>query len=577
MPSITSWTKLEPRARRTDPAQGLEARLRDPLWLLSRQWQVGEFTAEDAGSPLQARARVEQAPLTRFNPGALGGETAGAEYDPAGLPLEVLVEREQAGDDLRSARDAGLRFLRLLERAGVGHLRGAFVEAYPLARSSEPLGRQAERMLRIAATRVPHGLALAAACRAASGALPASPTVTDTDSAAVLAAITEWLESLPAETAVNPDPAPCWNPERMEYSFAVSAPGPAGATEIVLRADEYASGHLDWHAFDLVPGAALGASADADRRRTVDRTAIPSPVSYRGMPVARWWEFEDGQVNFGAVDAGPADLLRLLLLGFALDYGNDWFIVPVELPTGAVHRVTSLVITDSFGVRTLVRPYASAASPESRWRAFGLSRAGDEAGAEANLLFLPPTLPQTLHGEPIEEVLLLRDEVANLGWAVERRIADAGGHPLDRFEQYQRRRVGEAAPPPPDDPSDVTEADTPTGPRYRLANEVPDYWFPLVPMRDDPASAGIRLVRGRMLNANSEDGDDYRPRGVILEAGRPLRLFEEEVSRVGARVTRAYQYVRWTDGGTHLWIGRRKGPGRGEGSSGLRFDSLLGV
>jgi hypothetical protein len=39
-------------------------------------------------------------------------------------------------------------------------------------------------------------------------------------------------------------------------------------------------------------------------------------------------------------------------------------------------------------------------------------------------------------------------------------------------------------------------------------------------------------------------------------------------------VTRSYRYARWTDGSTHLWVSRRKQPGRGEGSSGLRFDWL---
>ena len=30
---------------------GLQARLYDPLWLLARQWQIGEFQGEDNGSP----------------------------------------------------------------------------------------------------------------------------------------------------------------------------------------------------------------------------------------------------------------------------------------------------------------------------------------------------------------------------------------------------------------------------------------------------------------------------------------------------------------------------------------------
>lgn len=58
----------------------------------------------------------------------------------------------------------------------------------------------------------------------------------------------------------------------------------------------------------------------------------------------------------------------------------------------------------------------------------------------------------------------------------------------------------------------------------------------------------------------------------MLEPQRELLLYEEEVPREGARVTRTYQYARWIDGSTHLWVGRRKEPGRGEGSSGLQFD-----
>jgi hypothetical protein len=62
--------------------------------------------------------------------------------------------------------------------------------------------------------------------------------------------------------------------------------------------------------------------------------------------------------------------------------------------------------------------------------------------------------------------------------------------------------------------------------------------------------------------------------GRILESGHELSLFEEEVPREGLRVTRSHQFTRWIDGSSHLWVGRRKGVGRGEGSSGLRFDSI---
>ena len=412
---------------------------------------------------------------------------------------------------------------------------------------------------------------------------PPEPEVPAAHQEAVLRAATEWLSWLEVRSGSTPADLPeAWNAERMEYAFAVAAPAAEG--EFVLGADEFASGHLDWHAFDLYPGARLGAAAEASSRETIVRTTIPAPVTYRGMPVARWWEFEDGQVNLGTVDAGPSDLLRLLLLGFALDYGNDWFMVPLELSTGAVYRVTSLVVTDSFGVRTMVPSYTETQGVGGRWRAFSLSTNGGAgaAGSGGEVLFLPPALPQGLQSEAIEEVLLLRDELANLGWAVERRIAELGGRPLDRFEEYQRARAEAAATPaepepvPPPGPEEAGSAEAPEL-RYRLANRVPDFWFPLVPVRPDPASPEIRLARGRVLQHGPDADGPPAPLGQLLEAGRPLQLFEEEVPRAGARVTRSYQYVRWTDGGAHLWIGRRKIAGRGEGSSGLRFDSILGL
>jgi hypothetical protein len=58
--------------------------------------------------------------------------------------------------------------------------------------------------------------------------------------------------------------------------------------------------------------------------------------------------------------------------------------------------------------------------------------------------------------------------------------------------------------------------------------------------------------------------------------GAGLAIFEEEIPREGARVTRTFQMARSPDGSTHLWIGRRKNVGRGEGSSGLKFDRAEG-
>ena len=53
----------------------LSARVFDPLWLLARQWQVGEFQAEDVGTPVLARVRATTATLSRCHLGELPADT----------------------------------------------------------------------------------------------------------------------------------------------------------------------------------------------------------------------------------------------------------------------------------------------------------------------------------------------------------------------------------------------------------------------------------------------------------------------------------------------------------------------
>jgi hypothetical protein len=182
----------------------------------------------------------------------------------------------------------------------------------------------------------------------------------------------------------------------------------------------------------------------------------------------------------------------------------------------------------------------------------------------SNMFLLPPSVVKSLEGQPIEDVVFLRDEMANVAWAIERLVESPSEQRLNRFEAYQelQRQRDESAPAPP--------PLTPGTLRYRLSTEVPDYWIPLLPVRVGPA---LLLQRGQVLRVDGTPAP-VPSLGRILESGQALSLHEEEVPREGIHVTRNYQFTRWTDGSSQLWIGRRKGAGRGEGSSGLRFDSL---
>ena len=98
----------------------------------------------------------------------------------------------------------------------------------------------------------------------------------------------------------------------------------------------------------------------------VDFNFLPNHVVFRGMPDPRWWNFEDAVTDFGQLDADHVDLAKLLVMEFALVYGNDWFSVPVPTPIGTLERVTTLVVTDTFGVRTADSPLGADAGEPRR-------------------------------------------------------------------------------------------------------------------------------------------------------------------------------------------------------------------
>jgi hypothetical protein len=77
-------------------------------------------------------------------------------------------------------------------------------------------------------------------------------------------------------------------------------------------------------------------------------------------------------------------------------------------------------------------------------------------------------------------VLFLRDEMANMAWAVERTVLGPSGRTLDRFEALQARRRREEVAKEAASPGSTAPAAGPL--EYKLASEIPDYWYPLLPV-----------------------------------------------------------------------------------------------
>ena len=54
------------------------------------------------------------------------------------------------------------------------------------------------------------------------------------------------------------------------------------------------------------------------------------------------------------------------MLEFAIFDGNDWFVVPLDLPVGSICRISSVIVTDTFGVRTMIPSITESARPARR-------------------------------------------------------------------------------------------------------------------------------------------------------------------------------------------------------------------
>lgn len=444
---------------------GLAAPVRDPLWLLSRQWQVSEFEGEDAGSPVRAELSMAEDRVSRVDLRG-GGRGASAEggngdsgddlsetlgvgpgepFDYGGEPLEATVEGGRVMTDndppTRLRVEAGQQFLRLLAEKGYGEYSPAdFEESLRLDEPEHALESPDRRYVELVTDRALDGSEIARRIQDAvdniaavatggedswSGVTASTlPTPSDEDRTSAFDECVEafygWYIDLYEEPSERTGSA--WDPTRLEYNFAVSTGGPD--TESVLEAEEYQGGDLSWYDFSSAAKDSL-LPTDGEATTEWSTTVLPTQVSFPGMPASRWWELEDTDVDLSKMIADGAPLTRLMLTEFATIYGNDWFQIPVESPVGTLSRVTDLTVTDSFGVTDTAE-----SATDDDWHMFMHDLpTHDEPG-----LFVPPTLGTSWNSDPVEEVTFARDELANMVFALERTYEGPTGRPVDRTE-----------------------------------------------------------------------------------------------------------------------------------------------
>jgi hypothetical protein len=544
--------------------RSLQAQVRDPLWFLARQWQIGEFLGDDAGSPIQATMGVEQRSITTYRPGPDDAKTTALDST---LPVEAHVERESVLLQMRGSVQSGQYFETLIRQEGIDGRDAvitAFRKAFPIAAKPSDTTYANNDCLRfrsIAAGRVTDGEALYQTLNAiAAGKTPAIPLPSEAGNPGMDKVLTDFA-AFRKSLFTEPTQDTAWQSQRLQYDFALGSPVPE--QNLLLNAPDFPGGHLDWYSFDLQTAQPNQvSSANPAQVTPVSFNFLPNHVVFRGMPDARWWNFEDAVTDFGQLDADHVDLAKLLVMEFALVYGNDWFWVPVPTPLGTLERVTTLLVTDTFGVRTLIRPSEQTqVNPgETPWSMFKLS--GN--GRRSDFIAMAPTLGVVDDADALEEVLFLRDDLAAMAWAVEHQLQGDLDSPLDAYELYLQRIKADPPPSPP--------TAQPGGPNlyYTLETSVADNWIPMVPVKSPQDELFLR--RGTMEIATSTGFVNLKAHALILEPQHPFFVADRVLSRAGVLVDRYFRRTRSSDGSTFVWMARKSGPGKGPGWSGLRFD-----
>ena len=614
-----AWVRLEPRCRADDFSKGIEARTADPLWMLARQWQTGELTGEDAASPIQVKLEY----LTQTPKHARLGESGPVEELKA-LPLETIVEQEQCELSWRERIQIGQQFEQIAY-AQLGMNAAPLIHAcrkqYPLTITTREqwveIDRATRRAIHFAAGRVPDGKLLLDELEKNKVILPTG--ITAQQLAAVASKLFSWCKRMNlTRQAAQPL---AWRNEQLDYRFELNPPPKPDSTvkaKSHLIAPDYRNGALDWYSFNV-------ASSQGDWEPHDSITTVPAPISIGGTS-PRWWAFEDGATHFGKIDIAKPDLAKLLLMEFVLIYGDDWFSLPLPVKMPNLVKIKELTLSNVFG-ETVPIPAARTphTDPMLRFELFALSPVADARHpgvcdtcqpGTSEFLFIPPMAGYREESPALEEIRFLRDEGANKVWGVEHQIQNGLGRPMDGFDAQRerierreeeeivqleieladiekKRQAGDLSPEQRDELTARTatiaqrltrlrEGPQPASggiPRYRLATTVPENWIPFAPMNSQLylGRPSIRLRRAQMLrNVDDEAPTPILAMSRLLELDDDPLLWLEEatVPRSGVRVQLTGQRVRWVDGKTYVWLGRKVTAGRGEGGSGLRFDIL---
>ena len=129
-----------------------------------------------------------------------------------------------------------------------------------------------------------------------------------------------------------------------------------------------------------------------------------------------------------------------------------------------------------------------------------------DAAAVAGFFLMAPTVgPGIQAADPVEEVRFIRDEMANLGWGIERLVPNALGEPWAGAERSAAFAAGHLLR--------AVRCRRRGAVRYRIQTTVPEHWIPFLPVVINAGRRDIMLERGVLLRSLTEPAGGAAPAG----------------------------------------------------------------
>ena len=577
---------VEPRVRKDDLTEALSMKVYDPLWMLSRQWLMGEFRGNNAGTAISLRCEVIQ-------------------EDCSDDPIEPVTEQVNPNIDLMVRVESAMHYLDLLAAK-----EGKLVNSATLAKLRENFGivwnDSEKHILECDATKQAEdnlntqriSFVKAFQNKAFDGYklyLELKKRQYEIDPTA--RAYVNWFNKQYLPAGNDGSSNSHWQEQSLNYTIDMYA----GSHHFI--GDRYQGGRLSWYTVD---DADSTNNISSSKKETI--SSLPTLAHYPGAPNKRLWQFEDHCVFMGN-SHDQQTKSNEIFLKFATLYSNDWMLIPLKTALGKNITISSIQVRDTFGNVHYIDCRAGERDKEGDWQMFTNTKYRTNGKVENRFLFVPQ-LAATLEGKPIEEVELLRDEMANMVWGVEKTVSDGCGFTLDEqlkavqlkafiddlYEQNKKKlEPGMVSFSENNNPERKNTAKCDY--RYTLQTHVPFNWIPFVPQhlkndKDKPLfgkqfdfwGREMILRRGKMpCHILTEEGYKLQPvlpttsilrKGLGGKEYEPLFINEEEVQQTGIRLIKNYQRARWLNGKTYLWLGMYKRLAKFSENSGLEFDTL---